>query len=185
MEERTCWRPERYRPLLRLQVRQLQLDPRLQARFDPSDLVQDALVKAVQNVGQFRGKTEPEFVAWLLTILRNVVQDRLDEAHALKRHPAREQALRAMDSSSARMERFLIDHQPMPGQQAEHQELLLRLAAAMEQLPEDQRDVLVHYYFLGSTVEQIASRLGRTRKAVAGLLYRGRRQLRQSLGDDV
>jgi len=185
MDEQGDWRPERYRALLRLQLRQLRMDPRLQARFDPSDLVQDTLVKAVQKVAQFRGRTEAEFVAWLQAVMRNVVQDRLDEAYAEKRHPAREQALRVMDESSARIERFLVDRQPTPGRQAEHRELLVRLADAMERLPDDQRDVLVQHYFLGSTVEQIAARLGRTRKAVAGLLYRGRRQLRQSLGEDL
>ena len=33
---------ERYRPLLRLRVRQLQLDPRLKRLWDSSDIVHDA-----------------------------------------------------------------------------------------------------------------------------------------------
>src|SRR5947208_1019348 len=46
MAEVRRWQPEYYRGLLRLQARQLQLDPRLQQRVDGSDLLQETLLKA-------------------------------------------------------------------------------------------------------------------------------------------
>src|SRR5262249_59634021 len=52
------WSLERYRPLLRLQVRQFQLDPRLHRRFDSSDLVQETLLRAHAGRNRFRGTTE-------------------------------------------------------------------------------------------------------------------------------
>jgi RNA polymerase sigma-70 factor, ECF subfamily len=66
------WCLERYRALLKLQVRQLQLDPRFQRRFDSSDLVQDAYENALAHFDQFRGQTEAELVKWLQVILANV-----------------------------------------------------------------------------------------------------------------
>ncbi|GEM_PF-4834346 len=43
MAETPRWQLDRYGPVLRLEVRKLHLDPRLQRRFDSSDLVQETL----------------------------------------------------------------------------------------------------------------------------------------------
>ena len=53
----------------------LLLDHRLRGKVDPSDVVQDALVKAVQGLGQLRGVGEAEQRAWLRRILRNTLAD--------------------------------------------------------------------------------------------------------------
>jgi RNA polymerase sigma-70 factor (ECF subfamily) len=176
------WDLDRYRPLLRLQIRQMELDPRLQRRFDSSDLVQEALLRAHAHLVRFRGKTEAELVKWLQEILANVVADEVRKAHAQKRDLALEQSLEAvMVDSSARLEAYLASHQDSPSRQVERQEQLLRLAAAIAQLPEDQRDVVIQRDLLGTPVNQIADQLGRTEKSVAGLLLRGRRKLRELL----
>jgi RNA polymerase sigma-70 factor (ECF subfamily) len=174
------WDPERYRPLLHLQVRLLQLDPQLRRRFDSSDLVQETLLKAHQHGGRFRGTTEAELVGWLQGILRNVVTDKIREATAGKRDLRVEQYLdTAVAESSARIEQLLGADSPSPSEQAERREQLLRLAAALDRLPKDQRDVVVRRDLGGEPVDRIAEQLGRTEKAVAGLLLRGRRKLRE------
>jgi RNA polymerase sigma-70 factor (ECF subfamily) len=180
------WNLDRYRPLLRLQIRQMELDPRLQRRFDSSDLVQETLLRAHGNLAHFRGTTEADLVKWLREILANVVTDEVRKARAHKRDLALERSLEAvMAESSARLEGYLASSQASPIQQAERQELLLRLAAAIDQLPEDQRDVLMQRDLLGASVSQIAEQLGRTEKSVAGLLVRGRRKLRELLQGEL
>src|SRR6516225_11830608 len=102
------WDPGRYRELLQVIVRRLQLDPRLKRRFDSSDLVQETLLKAHQAEQQFRGLTEGERVKWLRQILANTARDKIREAHADKRDAKLERSLDVMlNESSVRLEAWL------------------------------------------------------------------------------
>ena len=61
------------------------------------------------------------------------------------------------------------------------QELHLRLATALGQLPEDQRLAIELHHLKGCTVAEAAEQMGRTKNAVVGLLFRGMKRLRQLL----
>jgi RNA polymerase sigma-70 factor (ECF subfamily) len=56
---------------------------------------------------------------------------------------------------------------------------LLRLADALRQLPEPQREAIFWHHLQGCSLSETATRLGRTDAAVAGLLHRGLRKLRE------
>jgi DNA-directed RNA polymerase specialized sigma24 family protein len=60
-------------------------------------------------------------------------------------------------------------------------ELLLRVASALEGLPDDQRRVFLLRYWEGAGVQEIADAVGRTRASVAGLLRRAMLQVRGAL----
>src|SRR5262245_42057168 len=153
MPARPDWEPERYRPLLRLQARQLHLDPRLRRRFNSSDLVQETLTRAHEQFPGFRGTTEAELMAWLQENLVNRAIDLVRRERAGKRDVALEQDIQAaVHDSSDRLEHLLLDHTPSPSEQAERAELLLRLTEAVEQLPEDQRSVVILRDLLGPSV---------------------------------
>lgn len=68
------WPLDRYRNYLGLLAR-LYLHARLHGKVDPSDVIQQTLLKAHQNHDQFRGRTEAELVAWLCRILANNLTD--------------------------------------------------------------------------------------------------------------
>ncbi len=61
---------------------------------------------------------------------------------------------------------------------------MLHLAAALDKLPDAQREALMLRHFHGWPLAQIAEHLGRSHAAVAGLLKRGLQQLRDQLRDE-
>jgi len=174
-------RLDAYRPYLRL-IARLQFDPRLRGKLDPSDLVQQTYVRALQALEQFRGQSDAELAAWLRQILARTLANAVRDLHRDKRDVNREHSLEAaVEQSSARLEAWLRDSQSSPSQQAERNEALLRLAAALENLPEAQGEAVILHHLHNWTLDAIATHLGRTPAAVAGLIKRGMKQLRQEL----
>src|ERR1051326_3477933 len=85
---------EQYRDYLRLLAR-LQLDERLQSKLDPSDVVQETLLKAHAKKEQFRGQTDAEMAGWLRQILANTIAESARKYRAGARDVRREQSLEA------------------------------------------------------------------------------------------
>jgi RNA polymerase sigma-70 factor (ECF subfamily) len=178
------WELERYLPLLRVMAWQLHLDRRLQRRFDSSDVVGEAMTRAVAGLKQFRGVTEAELIKWLQEILHNAFRDMVRREFAQQRSPNVEASVAAMvGESSARLDNFLATRQSSPSEQVEAQEVLLRWAAAVDGLPPEQREVVLLRDLHELPVKRIAEQLSCTEKAVAGRLLRGRQRLRESFPD--
>ncbi len=169
---------EPFRAYLRLLAR-LHLAPRLRGKLDPSDVVQQTLLQAYQALDQFRGRTEAECATWLRQILARNLAQALRDFGARTRNVAREQPLQAaLDASSARLDAWLATDHSSPSQRAERGKQALRLAEALEQLPEAQREALVLQHWQGLSLHEIGEHLGRSPEAVAGLIKRGLKQLR-------
>ncbi len=174
---------EDYRDYLLLLVR-LQLGSRLRAKVDASDVVQQAILHAHENRGQFRGGTEGEWLAWLRAILANALAAAVRQFDTQARDPGRERSLEAeLERSSSRLESLLAADQTSPSERAVRGEELLRLAHAIARLPEDQRRVVELHYLKGLAVADVAEEIGRTRPAAVGLLFRGLKRLRELLRD--
>jgi RNA polymerase sigma-70 factor (ECF subfamily) len=170
---------EDHREYLRLLAR-LQLDPRLRGALDPSDVVQQTLMKAHERLDQFRGRTDDELRGWLRAILARCL---IDAARKLGRGAGeRVRSLEAaLERSSARLEALIASDQSSPSHALMRAERLLELARALAGLPDDQRLAVELRYFHGLGVPEVAERMGRTTVSVTGLLYRGTKSLRDRM----
>jgi RNA polymerase sigma-70 factor (ECF subfamily) len=172
---------ERFRSYLHLLAR-LQIGDHLRGELDPSDVVQQTLLRAVRSLDQFRGQTDAERSAWLRQILANTLANAVRDLGRAKRDVGLARSLEAaLDDSSAKLEQFLAADDSSPSEKAAHNERLLALSAALEALPEPMREALVLRHCQGWELARIGERLGRSRAAVASLLRRGLEQLRNQL----
>lgn len=171
--------PEQFRSYLRLLAR-LQLPPRLAPKVDASDIVQQTLVQAHRAMNGFRGNSPAEMAGWLRQILARNLAHAVRDHGRQKRDIGREISLAAaVDQSSLRLEAWLAADQSSPSERAERNDQLLRLAAALETLPDDQREAVELHYWQGWTLAQIAEHQERTPGSVAGLVHRGLAKLRE------
>lgn len=171
----------RFRPYL-LMLARLQFDDVLQAKLDESDIVQQTLLEAHQSLRNFRGTSDQEMAGWLRQILARNLADELRKFRRGKRNVRLEESLHAvLNESTVRLERWLASEEGTPSEHAMANEQLLTLAAAVMKLPEDQRRAVELHHLQGYPAAAVAQRLGKSEVAVAGLLRRGLKRLRELL----
>jgi RNA polymerase sigma-70 factor (ECF subfamily) len=156
------------------------LDASLRGKADPSDLVQEALLKACEHFEQFRGQSEAELIAWLRQILARSLTDLVRRYRATRaRRVDRERSLQdVFDRSSNFLGGLIAGKGPSPSESAERRELSVVLADALAELPPDYREVLVLRSLEERDWDDVASQMGRSAGAVRLLWTRALKQLR-------
>jgi len=137
------------------------------------DLVQEAFLRAWRDLESFTWRSPDSFFRWLATIAEHVVIDRA-------RYQGRER--RAAEEVPFRSESNPGGAEPAdtatPSRLLARKEAVERLLARLDLLPEDYREALVLAKIEGCSTVEIAERMGKTREAVALLVYRALQRLR-------
>jgi RNA polymerase sigma-70 factor (ECF subfamily) len=172
---------ERFREYLALLAR-LQVDNDMRHKVDLSGVVQQTLLEAHQARAQLEPLSPPQQAAWLRRALANNLKDEIRKLATARREVARQRSLEAaLNESSARLEAWLAAEHSSPVEQAERNEQLLLMSAALGDLPEDQRRAVEMHYLQGQPLADVAAALGRSKNAVGTLLFRGLTRLRKQL----
>lgn len=169
---------ERFRPLLSLLVR-TKVDRKLVGKVDLSGIVQQTLLDAFQSREKLTERSDQEVSAWLRRSLANNLIDEVRRVHAWGRNPVAEVSIEAaLGDSSAHFDHFLAHSDLCPQEQFQALEQQLKLAERLQLLPEPQRRAIELHRLQERSLEETADELQRSKAAVAGLLRRGMRQLR-------
>src|SRR5437016_379846 len=142
------------RPYLHALVR-ARLGPELDPMLDRSDLVQEGLFRTCRNIGDLRERTAPCLLAWVRKIMRHLVIDALGE-----KRPA---GMPVIDPP-------IFD--PTPAGQEIRDRQALRVATALQQLPERRRQVIELTFLKQLPDSEISRLLGGSEGAVRVLRFR-------------
>jgi RNA polymerase sigma-70 factor (ECF subfamily) len=172
----------RHRDRLRQMV-MIRLDPRISARVDPSDVVQETLKKASQALPDFIRRRPLPFYAWL----RQLAWERLLQEH--RRHIAvqgrsvkREQPLLS-DESAMQLVDQLTGSATDPSKRLEQEDLRRKVRSSLAALSQDDRELLIMRFLEQLSTSEVAAILGIAVRTVQVRQLRAMRRLRQLMGE--
>jgi RNA polymerase sigma-70 factor (subfamily 1) len=150
----------------------LRMGAELRSKLESVDLVQDVLVSALNDLGNFTYKTEGDFVRWLSKIAENRLRDNLDKLHADKRDIRKEVRLNIHRSTLE--ESFAAALEPIdattPSAIISKREELDKLVKAIDTLKPEYREVIVLSKIEGFSYKEIGKRLDKNPDAVRMLM---------------
>lgn len=133
---------------------------------DAEDLTQLVFVKALEALPRYEARGIP-FGGWLFRLARNAI---IDQIRTQKDHlPLLAAVTRETDEAG-------------PEQRAALSEDLDRVAEALKELTDDQREVIELRFFAGLSVLEAAMVMGRQEGTIRGLQFRAIASLRRTLG---
>jgi RNA polymerase sigma-70 factor (ECF subfamily) len=184
--DRAAWNEllDRHRPRLRRMVA-LRMDRRLQARVDPSDVIQEAYLDATAGLGQYVERAELSFYLWLRW-LTGMKLNTLHRKHlgVKGRDAGREVSLDrgAMPgATSAALAAQLLGRQTSASEAAMRLERKARIQEALDAMDPLDREVLVLRHFEQLSNAETAQALGLQESAASKRYIRGLRRLKDAL----
>lgn len=167
-------------------VARAQVESWLQAKVDASDLVQQTLLDAHRGLGEFRGETEGEWLAWLRQILTHNAADFVRRyGTAEKRRTGREIPIHAGDGDGSIPGTLqLSDPGESPSAAVMRHERELMVAEALSRLSADHQEVIRLRNLQRLPFEEIARQMGRSGPATQMLWMRAMKSLQAALPRD-
>lgn len=174
----------RHRDRLRRMV-SMRLDERIAARVDPSDVVQDVLTRAAQDLAKYLSSRPLPFYPWL----RQMAWERLIQVHrqhisVQARSVLREQPMLS-DASAQRLAEHLAGSVTSASQAIEREETHQRLKSALAQLPVRDCEIIIMRFLEQLSTSDVAVILGMSVRNVQVRQLHAIQQLRRLLRDTV
>jgi RNA polymerase sigma-70 factor (ECF subfamily) len=160
-------------PLFNFALRQIR------AKTTAEDVVQEAFVRVVQNASDF--KHEARFTTWLYTIARNLCIDHLRK-QALRKHPSLD-AKHAQEDGGPTLGEQTADVRANVEREATGGELRVRISAAVETLPDDQREVFLMREVSNLPFKEIAEITGVSENTVKSRMRYALERLQAALSE--
>jgi RNA polymerase sigma-70 factor (ECF subfamily) len=150
------------------------MGPALRAQLESMDLVQETLIEAIKDLGDFTFSNDGDFLRWLSSIVENTIRDNVDRIHAAKRDVRRQVSLNriATHTNHPGFDAHLPAATTTPSVVLSLREDLDKLEQAMDRLKPQYREVLVLAKIEGLSCKEIAAKQKKNPAAVAMSLSR-------------
>ena len=148
---------------------------------DALDVVQDGFVKVHKHIGKFQGTSS--FYTWLYRIVMNLSIDHVRRRKNAKGVEYDDGIAREADEvagDGTLLPRVLGSN---PSKAVVRQELLEKIQAALEELPEYHRAVILLREVEGLSYEEMAQTLGVPKGTIMSRLFHARKKMQASLSD--
>ncbi len=143
----------------------------------PSDIAQVSALRAFEKFPTFTGGSKGELLAWLKRVVLSQAAQLAREARSQKRDGSANVTLDTEEAQEAPAP------QHSPSQLTSHQEEARHLLTRFYYLPEDQREALSLFHLKDLSVAEIAALMGKSKDAVASLMQRGLKTLKQQMAE--
>jgi RNA polymerase sigma-70 factor (ECF subfamily) len=153
------------------------IEPRMRARLDPEDILQDAYADACRTVADCSFDTPGGFFSWLQTIVRNKITDHQRGLWSEKRDPRREVRATQRTSYGDLFDRLQASGKT-PSRMAARREGAAVIATSMAQLKDEYRQVIQLRFLEGLPVSEVMEIMGKTEGSVHMLCHRALKELR-------
>lgn len=175
-EEAFAWLISRYQQPLYSLIYRVLPNP-----CDAADITQDVFIKVFRGIGRFQG--EASLRTW---IYRIALHEALNQRRWWSRHSKHEVTIEGEDAGCGEEQRpgiidSLVDGHESPFEAAAHAEVAARVEAALREVPEPFRTVVVLRDIEGFGYEEIAEILNANLGTVKSRLMRGRAHLKSRL----
>ena len=168
-----------YRPQL-LRMIHCQLDPRLQARLDDSDIAQESLTVANRDLSRYRSQPCVPFYAWLRKLAwRQVLRTSERHIKTGKRTVLKERRLQGDAADPICLEK--LANLSTPSKAAMRGELYEELQAALNALSATDREVVELRFLRQLNAKAVAAAIGISEAAASKRLTRALRRLAKQM----
>ena len=157
----------------------------LRGQVDPEDIVQQVFVEAFRSIARFRPEDADSFQSWLLRIADHVIKDAVKHQQRAKRggHFRRIHRVKPTESQSvADLVEVLSAGGRSPSQSVMGHEAVAALTEAIAALPDDNRRAVQLRLLEGKSLEETATIMNRSPRAIQGLIDRAKKKMRADLG---
>jgi RNA polymerase sigma-70 factor (ECF subfamily) len=156
----------------------------LAKKVEPDDILQDACLEAIRSLDKAPLENwDP--LHWLFQVCeRKIIDAHRRHFESQKRAASREASIPDDSEAAGGLANLLAASMTTPSSAFSRDQRQLRVLAALDTLPEEQREALRLRYLVGLPSKEIAQKLGKTDGAVRVMLSRSLGKLQEMLADE-
>ena len=161
------------------------ISPQIRGVLTADDIIQETFVYVIRHIDEFTPRTDESVYAWLKKIAEHRTQDAIRHLHRKKRGGDYRRAQTCAlphESSVADLVDMLSAGSHTPSRSAARHEAVAAVQQTIDALPDAYRQAVQLRLLAGKSLQETATVMNRSPRAVQGLVDRAKKKMRAALG---